>query len=85
MKIKRWMNSEYCYALLKIKIEYAWVEQLKLLGQVSEMKNTEELIKTLLGWQLLIRKEDIERQKQENIKEEKELEEHRKLWYDNDV
>lgn len=76
MKIRRWTTSEHCFALLKIRMEYVWVEQLELLVQISGLKNIEELIKTLLAWKLLTEKDNIEKQRQQNIKEEKEAEEY---------
>lgn len=66
-------------------MEYVWVEQIKLLVQISGFKNTEEYIKTLLAWKLLTEQEAIGKQRRQNLKEEKEAEEYWKWRYGDDV
>ena len=47
------------------------LKQLQLLTQVTEMNDVEELVKTLLSWQLLQEQEAIIHQRQKNIEAEK--------------
>jgi len=76
MNIRRWQNSEHCFLHLKIKIPYVWVEQLELLVEISGIKNIEELIKTWMGWRLMLEKKNIQKQKEDNVRIEKEIEEY---------
>lgn len=83
MKIRRWQNSEHCFLHLKIRIPYIWVEQLELLVEISELRNIEELIKTLMSWQLMLEEKNINNQRDENIRIEKEIQEYWKYkWAD---
>ncbi len=67
MTFKKYYASPHSYLFLKIRIPDEWVEQLPLLAQAVGMKDVEELVKTLLAWQLLIEQEAINKQKAENI------------------
>ena len=76
MKVKTYMGSKFCYLLLKIRIPEEWREQLELLVQISGLKNMDEYLKTILAWKLLTQKEAINKQREKNIQEEKEVEEY---------
>lgn len=76
MAFKKYYASPHSYLILKIKIDDEWVEQLPLLAQVTEMNDVEELVKTLLSWQLLQEQEAIIQQRQRNIEAERRAEEY---------
>jgi hypothetical protein len=76
MVFKKYYASPFTHLILKIKISDEWAEQLPLLCQVAEMKNMEDLIKTLLAWRLLTEQERIDKQRQENIEAQKRVDEY---------
>ena len=76
MVFKKYPASPHSYLLLKIKISDEWVEQLGLLVQVADLRNMEELVKTLLAWRLLTEQEAINKQRQENIEAQKRVDEY---------
>jgi hypothetical protein len=76
MAFKKYYASPHTYLILKIKISDEWAEQLPLLAQAAEMKNVEELIKTLLAWRLLTEQSRIDKQRQENTEAQKRADEY---------
>ena len=76
MKVKTYSGSKFSYLLLRIRIPEEWREQLELLVEISGLKNMDEYIKTLLAWKLLTQKEAIDKQRERNIKLEKEIKEY---------